>query len=96
MPYEVADAHVEMLHRSYPVYENGYEENLKILQGAVDEVPGLVCIGRNGSFKYNNQDHSILMGLGAAENILGRANHNLWKINTDYDYQEAGNALNDK
>ena len=41
-------------------------------------------IGRYGSFKYNNQDHSILMGLLAAENILHDAGHDTyqegWKI----------------
>ena len=40
-------------------------------------------------FKYNNQDHSILMGLLAADNIINGKNHNLWQINTDYEsYQE--------
>ena len=43
-----------------------------------------------GAFKYNNQDHSILMGLMAAENILNNKGNDLWEINTDYDeYQEA-------
>ena len=40
-------------------------------------------------FKYNNQDHSILMGILAAENVLRNAGHDLWSINADYDtYQE--------
>lgn len=90
----VMDAHVERLHRSYPVYANGYEAEVAKMQKAVDAIPNLCCIGRNGAFKYNNQDHSILMGLLAAENILGKAAHDLWRINTDYDYQEgAGDAL---
>jgi hypothetical protein len=47
-------------------------------------------IGRYGSFKYNNQDHSILMGLLVAENIARGATHDLWSINTDYEaYQES-------
>ena len=49
---------------------------------------GITVIGRYGSFKYNNQDHSILMGILAAENISENKNHNLWSLNTDYDYQE--------
>ncbi len=44
-------------------------------------------IGRYGSFKYNNQDHSLLMGILAAEKILG-ADHDLWAVNQDDDYQE--------
>jgi hypothetical protein len=46
-------------------------------------------IGRYGAFKYNNQDHSIFMGMLAAENIVDGTRHNLWEINTDYEsYQE--------
>jgi len=92
----VGEGHVVRIHRSYPVYARGYETHLKVLQDAVDAVQGLTCIGRNGSFKYNNQDHSILMGLLAAENIADGARHDLWKINTDYDYQEGKSALNEE
>ena len=48
----------------------------------------LNVIGRYGSYKYNNQDHSILMGILVAENLTLKKNHNLWSVNTDYDYQE--------
>ena len=55
----------------------------------MESLKGLQVIGRYGAFKYNNQDHSILMGRLAAENVLFEAKHDLWKINTDYEYQEA-------
>ena len=56
----------------------------------LSSVEGLHVIGRYGAYKYNNQDHSILMGMRAAQNILDKAGHNLWEINTDYEvYQEA-------
>jgi hypothetical protein len=32
----------------------------------------------------------------AAENIADGARHDLWKINTDYDYQEGKSALNEE
>jgi len=35
------------------------------------------------------------MGLLAAENIAENVWHNLWCVNTDYDYQEGKNALSD-
>ncbi|MFI5323197.1 MAG: hypothetical protein ACHQ6U_06635, partial [Thermodesulfobacteriota bacterium] len=54
-----------------------------------DGMKGLMVIGRYGAFKYNNQDHSILMGILAAENIVNGSGHNLWGINTDYEYQES-------
>jgi hypothetical protein len=47
------------------------------------------AIGRYGAFKYNNQDHSILMGLLAADNVIGARRHDLWAVNTDYEYQES-------
>lgn len=73
----------------YPVYEQGYQARLEVLQDFVSGYPEVHPIGRYGAFKYNNQDHSILMGLLAAENIAGGASHDLWGINTDYEYQES-------
>ena len=91
---ELKDGYVIKLHRSYPVYNTGYHEKMKILQEAADSISNLSFIGRNGSFKYNNQDHSILMGLLAADNIIAEDHHNnLWNVNTDYDYQEGGKSL---
>lgn len=93
---DIKRGYVYRMHKSYPVYDTGYQSKLEVIQKAVDEVDGLAFIGRNGSFKYNNQDHSILMGLLAAENIiLGERKNNLWLINTDYDYQEGESSLAD-
>jgi protoporphyrinogen oxidase len=75
--------------RCYPVYRRGYREQLHPIQEYLSRVRGLQVIGRYGSFKYNNQDHSILMGIRAAENLTQNAGHDLWGVNADYDtYQE--------
>ena len=85
----VIEGHVERLHRCYPVYSVGYRQPLKIIESYLSTISGLWAIGRYGAFKYNNQDHSILMGILAAENAMGVGRHNLWEINTDYEnYQE--------
>lgn len=85
----VLRGHVERVHRCYPVYSRGYRTPLKAVENYLSSIPGLIAIGRYGAFKYNNQDHSILMGLMAADNITGSAAHDLWAVNTDYDdYQE--------
>ncbi|MGX3011739.1 FAD-dependent oxidoreductase [Helicobacter sp. 23-1044] len=76
------------IHKSYPVYERGYKANLNQIYDALDKFSDLYFIGRNGAFKYNNQDHSLLMGLKCADKILRQKSLNLWEINTDYDYQE--------
>lgn len=86
---EISDGHVVKIPKCYPVYARGYKEPLKKVEQFLTHIKGLSVIGRYGAFKYNNQDHSILMGLLAAENIAENKNNNLWEINTDYeDYQE--------
>ena len=87
----IINTSVLKIHKSYPVYEKGYKDNLHKIYKALDSFTDLYFIGRNGSFKYNNQDHSILMGLMCADKILGKE-CDLWHINTDYDYQEGGKA----
>ncbi len=74
--------------RCYPVYARGYKELMKPIERYLRTLSGLNVIGRYGSFKYNNQDHSILMGLMVAQNLAEGASHDLWAINTDYEYQE--------
>lgn len=77
---------------SYPVYTKGYTDILKPIIHFTQSIKGLYTIGRNGSFKYNNQDHSILMGLLTVENITGNKQHDLHAVNTDYgNYQESHN-----
>tara|TARA_B100000795_G_scaffold212561_1_gene166197 strand:+ start:796 stop:2217 length:1422 start_codon:yes stop_codon:yes gene_type:complete len=73
----------------YPVYKSGYKDHLKPIENYLSTQKGLSVIGRYGSFKYNNQDHSILMGILAAENIIKNTKHNLWEVNSDYEYQES-------
>lgn len=85
----VLQGYVYRIPRCYPVYKRGYKVPLKQMESFVSGIKGLSVIGRYGSFKYNNQDHSILMGLLAAENIADHKHHNLWNVNSDYEnYQE--------
>ncbi|MCI0482510.1 MAG: FAD-dependent oxidoreductase, partial [Candidatus Dadabacteria bacterium] len=88
-PDEVSDGYVYRINKCYPVYRAGYRMHLKPIEEYLGGIRGLTVIGRYGSFKYNNQDHSILMGILAAENIVNGAGNNLWAINTDYEYQES-------
>ncbi|MBX7205372.1 MAG: FAD-dependent oxidoreductase [Bacteroidia bacterium] len=86
---KILAGHVFKIPNCYPIYNKNYKDQLKPVEDYLDQITGLTVIGRGGAFKYNNQDHSILMGMLAAENILFNSQHNLWEINTDYDnYQE--------
>lgn len=85
----VLNGYVYKIQNCYPIYNLKYKDQLKPIENYLSGLANLSVIGRTGSFKYNNQDHSILMGILTAENILQNANHNLWDVNTDYDnYQE--------
>lgn len=86
---EITAGHVYRIPRCYPVYATGYKEQLQPVEDFLKTYKSLIPIGRYGAFKYNNQDHSILMGFLAAENVAKNAGHDLWTINTDYEsYQE--------
>jgi protoporphyrinogen oxidase len=82
--------------KCYPIYQIGYKEKLDPIKIFLNSFKNISVIGRYGSFKYNNQDHSILMGLLAAENIADGKKHNLWDLNTDYEYQESGKLFLNK
>jgi protoporphyrinogen oxidase len=87
---KVTEGAVYRVPKCYPIYQKGYKENLKMVQPWLDTIKNLYAIGRYGSFKYNNQDHSILMGILASDNIAENKSHKLWEVNTDYDsYQES-------
>ena len=86
---EILDGHVVRVPKCYPVYACGYQQHLQVVTDFLRQFEGLTPIGRYGAFKYNNQDHSILMGLLAAESLLMQRELDLWSVNTDYDsYQE--------
>ena len=85
----ILDGFVYRINKCYPIYSLGYKEKLKPIENYLKTIKGLTAIGRYGSFKYNNQDHSILMGILAAENIYNGEKHDLWDVNTNYEYQES-------
>ena len=86
---EIIDYKVIRIPKCYPIYTGDYESEVLKVQNFINNIDGLQLIGRYGSFKYNNQDHSILMGMLSAENITHKSNNNLWEINTDYKYHES-------
>ena len=86
---KIIDSKVIKIPKCYPVYSKGYKKNISVIKNFLIDLKEISVIGRYGSFKYNNQDHSILMGILAAENISGTNHNDLWALNTDYEYQES-------
>lgn len=75
--------------KAYPVYDDDYQRSLPVVKGYLEGWDNFQTIGRNGLHRYNNMDHSILTGLLAAKNITG-GSFDLWAVNTDEEYHEAG------
>ena len=76
--------------KSYPMWDVFYEDRLKIITDYLDTIDNLYCVGRNGRFFYNNQDHSIETGLLAAQSIIDGKKYDLNKIGMEDTYFEAG------
>ena len=84
---DVDDGAVVRMPKAYPVYDSDYKEALTEVREYLNDFNNLQLVGRNGLHRYNNQDHSMLTAMLAAENILG-ANHNLWEVNAEQEYHE--------
>ncbi len=90
-PQTVFDAFVIRMPKTYPVYSMDYRIHLQKIKDCLGRFANLQCIGRNGMFKYNNMDHSILSALLAVDNIFG-ADNDLWSVNTEEEYHEQAGA----
>ncbi|MGE0887592.1 MAG: NAD(P)/FAD-dependent oxidoreductase [Blastocatellales bacterium] len=86
-PSEIEDGTVVRMKKAYPVYDQGYKENLEIIRNYLDTITNLQTVGRNGLHRYNNQDHSMLTAVYAARNIVGEKN-DVWAVNTEMEYHE--------
>jgi protoporphyrinogen oxidase len=86
-PHDVVDGTVKRVRKAYPIYDSTYRENLGIVRGYLDSLENFQTVGRNGMHKYNNQDHSMMTALLAARNVCG-AQHDVWAVNTEMEYQE--------
>ncbi len=88
---EITDGYVVRQSKAYPVYDKDYKDNINIIRNALKLYQGLYLVGRNGMHKYNNQDHSMMTAMLAAENInAGKEIYDLWNVNQDAEYHERG------
>jgi protoporphyrinogen oxidase len=83
----VEDGAVVRMPKAYPIYDAEYRDHLDDIRAFIDPIENLHTVGRNGMHKYNNQDHSMLTAIFAIENMQG-AVHDLWAVNTDFEYHE--------
>jgi protoporphyrinogen oxidase len=83
----ILDSYVVRQADAYPVYDDDYAESLKIIKNYLGGIKNLQTIGRGGTHRYNNMDHSMLTAMLAVENYSG-ANHDLWELNEEKEYLE--------
>lgn len=86
---DVLDSCIIRTPKAYPVYFGTYER-LGEVKDFTNRFKNLFLIGRNGTHRYNNMDHSILSGFTAVDNIINQisSKDNLWAINTEEEYHE--------
>jgi protoporphyrinogen oxidase len=91
---DVVDGCVVRQKKAYPVYDDDYAQHVAtIRQELEDRYPNLHLVGRNGMHKYNNQDHAMMTAMLCVENILADTKlYDLWQVNGDAEYHEAGPA----
>ena len=68
---EVEDVVVIRTRDAYPVYDLLYQKKISLIQDELRKYVGLHTVGRGGTFRYNNADHSIEMGLRLARKMCG-------------------------
>jgi protoporphyrinogen oxidase len=83
----VVDGTVIRQPKAYPVYDADYQDAVKTIADWVGTLENFQTVGRNGMHRYNNQDHSMLTAILAAENLFG-AKHDLWNVNVERSYHE--------
>jgi protoporphyrinogen oxidase len=89
---DVVDACVVRQAKAYPVYDDSYRDNMAMVRLDLEtSYPTLHLVGRNGMHKYNNQDHAMMTAMLTARNILaGERLYDIWDVNEDAEYHEAG------
>jgi protoporphyrinogen oxidase len=89
---DVIDGHVVRQPKAYPVYDDEYARHVETIRSELEaHYPGLHLVGRNGMHKYNNQDHAMMTAMLTARNILaGEQLFDVWNVNQDAEYHEAG------
>ena len=50
-------------------------------------------VGRNGMFRYNNQDHSMFTAMLTVENICTGTRHDIWAVNVEEEYHETAEGV---
>ncbi len=88
-PSRVEGGYVVRMPKAYPTYDEHYQANVGVLRRWLERhAPNVHPVGRNGMFRYNNQDHSMFTAMLTVENIVTGAGHDIWEVNVEEEYHE--------
>lgn len=92
-PEDVVGGAVVRQEKAYPVYDDAYAANVASMRAELEEkYSTLHLVGRNGMHRYNNQDHAMMTAMLSVRNIIaGERVYDIWAVNEDAEYHEAGN-----
>ncbi|UZW54667.1 NAD(P)/FAD-dependent oxidoreductase [Sphingobium sp. JS3065] len=91
-PGDVVGGAVVRQEKAYPVYDDSYAANVLATRTELQRLyPTLHLVGRNGMHRYNNQDHAMMTAMLTVRNIeAGEQLYDIWAVNEDAEYHEAG------
>ncbi|WP_278986276.1 NAD(P)/FAD-dependent oxidoreductase [Sphingobium yanoikuyae] len=91
-PDDVVGGAVVRQEKAYPVYDDAYADHVLAMRTELEAVaPTLHLVGRNGMHRYNNQDHAMMTAMLTVRNIeAGTRVYDVWGVNEDAEYHEAG------
>ena len=88
---QIEEGYVVRQAKAYPIYDERYRANVDVLRAWLREHTANVHpVGRNGMFRYNNQDHSMFTAMLTVENIMTGTTHDVWEVNVEEEYHEEG------
>jgi protoporphyrinogen oxidase len=79
--------------KAYPMYDSAYRGALEVIRPYLARFENLQPCGRNGLHRYNNPDHSMWTAVLATLNLLDEAGYDVWSVNTESEYHEEGEAV---
>jgi protoporphyrinogen oxidase len=94
-PSSILDGVKILVPKAYPMYDRQYREAVAMLRGYLAGFPNLETCGRNGLHRYNNQDHSMWTAILATLNLLDDEHYDVWSVNTEEEYLEEGEAVDE-
>ena len=87
---DVTGVHLYRQEHVYPLYDLEYTARLRVILGWLDSFENLYAIGRPGRFRYTNQDHSLEMGILAAQSVLDGRRRDVDEVVNEKEYFEQG------